>query len=306
MRMLVNCFNHSDVGQRSLEDVFGIFGHQCRAIGHEIVWETTNASFYTPEQGINVVVEGFTPSAITVIKAAYERGARFIMLATEEPTDKGFNHGTQKEMIERQVIFPEAAKYFEGILHLVPGDDITRWYNQFAPSAYIELGYAPTLVRRDTIIPDYEFGFYGSLTPRRLKILKKMANRCGSPKAIKIVADFKSQEDRDQQMQRAKVILQVRKFDEMGLVSSSRCNTALCIGRPVVAEPHLLSKPWDEVVTFTSSMEHFFNQAMVTRSAWKGAHKMQMEKFIAKFSPEFCVGKALEQIGMTDGQRAAA
>jgi hypothetical protein len=300
MIFLVNMFNHNEVGQRSLEDVVGIFGHQLRSFGHQIVWETSNTRFLGPGQGINIIVEGFFPYHVPIIAEAHSKGARFLMLATEEPTDKGFNHGTQEEMVVRQRVFPEVAKYFDGILHLVPGENITRWYGQFAPTAQIELGYAPTLVRNHGIVPDYDFGFYGSLTPRRLKLLKRLANKINSPKAVKIVSDFKTQTERDQLMSRAKVIVQIRKFEEMGLVSSSRCNTALHIGRPVVAEPHLLSKPWDEVVDFAASIDDFFSKAIMAKAMWKGLHGSQMEKFKKKLSPEFCVGHALAAIGMTD------
>ncbi|MEK7749585.1 MAG: hypothetical protein AAB277_01250, partial [Planctomycetota bacterium] len=82
------------------------------------------------------------------------------------------------------------------------------------------------------------FGFFGSLSRRRLKILKTLARYIGSEKAIRVVSDFPTQDERDAAMRSARVILQIRKYDEMGLVSSSRCNTALCNGRPVIAEPH--------------------------------------------------------------------
>lgn len=294
--------NHSDLGQRSLEDVVGIWGHQCRALGHQIVWDQRNHMFLkTLEgQGMNIVVEGFTHQAIEILADAYRQGARFIILATEEPTPKGFNHGTQLEMVKRQELFPEAAKYAEGIIHLVPGEHVTRWYSQFCPAAPCELGYAPSLVRPADFEPTYDFGFYGSLTKRRLKILKKLARISGKAKAVRIIADFKDQVKRDQIMREAKVIVQIRKFEEMGLVSSSRCNTALCLGRPVVAEPHLLSKPWDEIVRFAPSLESFYNQCSMILSAWKGTHALQMEKFMTLLSPENCVGKALQQIGILD------
>lgn len=270
------------------------------------MWEETNENFYIGSDIVNVVVEGFVAGHESIIAAAKEKGARFMMMATEEPTDKGFNHGTQEEMVKRQRDFPAVAKHFEGILHLVPGDHITKWFSQFAPSAYLELGYAPSLVRKHNIEPDYDFGFYGSLTSRRLKILKKLANKINSPKAVKIVADFKTQHERDAQMSRAKVIVQVRKFDEMGLVSSSRCNTALSIGRPVVAEPHLLSKPWDEVVRFSQTLEGFFATAIMVRSMWKGIHADQFGKFKNRFTPEFCVGEPLARIGILEDKRVAA
>src|SRR6267154_6714230 len=164
MSFLVAMYNHSDRGQRSLEDVLGIFGHQFRALGHQIVWDERNHMFLNTlnGQGMNIVVEGFTPDAIKLMANAYNQGARFIILATEEQTPKGFNHGTQIEMVYRQKHFPEAAKYAEGIIHLVPGEHVTRWYGQFCPSAPCELGYAPSLVRSDDFEPTYDFGFYGS------------------------------------------------------------------------------------------------------------------------------------------------
>lgn len=312
MKFLVNLFNHSDIGQRSLEDVVGIWGHQMRELGHTCVWETKNANFYVADDVINVLVEGFVPQHEAILAEAHRRGARFLILATEEPTPKGFNHGTQREMTKRQFDFHHAGKFADGIMYLVPGPYCQEFYSQFAPSEYVELGYAKSLERKYPNPPEYEFGFYGSLTTRRLRILKKLANRSGRgyEKAVKVVADFKTQQERDQQMSRAKVIVQVRKFEAMGLVSSSRCNTALHLGRPVVAEPHDLSKPWDEIVNFSSSLDHFYNLALMAATNWKAFHANQMERFKTKLSPELCVGHALEKLGMTDDQwkakRAAA
>ena len=308
MQFLFWLENHTELGQRSLEDVIGIFGHQLRELGHKAVWDTSRREAMIPaNQGYNVIVEGFTPPVVSLLAEMHGKGARFLILATEEPTPKGFNHGTQQEMVLRQKVFPEAAKYADGILHLVPGQHVSDWYGQFAPTAYCELGYAKTLVRAfNDIVPDYEFGFYGSMSERRYKLLKKLANRTGKVKGVRIMSDFKTQRERDDAMKRAKVIVQIRKFKEMGLVSSSRCNTALCLGRPVVAEPHLLSKPWDEIVKFTDSEEHFLNSCMLTLTAWKGVHAAQFERFKTRLSPELCAGAALEKLGITQPQRLTA
>lgn len=308
MNFLFNMLNHNESGQRSLEDVIGIFGHQLRALGHEAIWEKSNDKFLHASRGINVIVEGFTAPTIRVFSEAHAAGARFVILATEEPSDRGFNQGTQDEMIERQRVFPLAAQFAEAILHLVPGEHVTRWYSQFAPTAQIELGYAPTIVRPadPQYDPPFDFGFYGSLTKRRLKILKKLADLCNKKNAIRVVGDFQEQRDRDKIMREAKIVLQIRKFEEMGLVSSSRCNTALCLGRPVVAEPHLLSRPWDEVVTFAQNERSFYDVALMMRAGWRGAHERQFNRFRDKFSPEFCVGRALDKIGILDPDRMRA
>ncbi len=297
--------NHNATGQRSLEDVIGIVGHQLRALGHRAAWDERNANWVGGDSGINVVVEGFTPGVIKAVAEGHAAGARFVCLATEEPTEKGFNHGREPEMVMRQEMFAKAMPYFEGILHLVPGDAVTRWYSQFKPAAYVELGHAPTLLRKDGVEPDFDFGFFGTMSKRREKILKTLARRIGTPKAVKIVSDFSSQGDRDRDMRRAKVIVQIRKHEEMGLVSSSRCNTALHLGRPVVAEPHLLSKPWDQVVPFASSLESFYDHAILVRSMWRGIHASQMDKFKALMTPEACVGEPLRKIGVLEARKAA-
>jgi hypothetical protein len=305
MRFLYNTCNHSSLGQRSLEDIIGITGHLFRSLGHECLWNPRNDQFLDKENGINIIIEGFTPPVVDLMRRAKAAGSRFLILATEEPTDKGFNHGTQKEMIWRQEIFPLAAEHCEGILHLVPGDHVTRWYSQWAPSAPAELGYAPTLMRDRGITPDHEFGFYGSMTRRRLAILKRLANATGLQNAVRIIADFKTQTERDEAMQHAKVIVQVRKFDAMGLVSSSRCNTALTIGRPVIAEPHDLAEPWSGIVRFADTLDGFIHLANVARLTWRGVYAEQLAKFKEKMSPEICLGRPLAQIGIINGPGAA-
>lgn len=299
MRFIVNMFNHNLMGQRSLEDVIGIFGKQLRQLGHEAVWDPSNSKFVSYEYGVNVIVEGFTPSSIAAIAEAYRHGCRFLCLATEEPVEgKGFNHGKEREMVERQKVFPYAMPYFEGILHLVPGQHVTDWYSKLKPAAYVELGYADSLVRFNPAIkPTFDYGFYGSITKRRMKLLKQLARKIGSDKAVRIMGDFQSQNERDAVMQEARVIIQLRKYDEMGLVSSSRCNTALMIGRPVIAEPHLLSRPWDEVIKFCDSIDEMMSLAIMYRINWQSQHRQQFEKFKKLFTPERCVLEPLKQIG---------
>lgn len=316
MRFLFNLMNHSKVGQESLKDVIWIFANQLGALGHEAIWRSANDQFLLdgPDDW-NVVVEGFTPHFVEQIRQAHTRGARFICLATEEPTPQGFNQGSQKEMVARQEMFPAVAPYLSAIFHLVPGDYTAKWYGQFAPTAYVELGYAPALLRPNAQLqlrglagpePRFDFGFFGTLSKRRLNLLKKLANRTGKVSAVKIVGNFPEPAERDRLILECKVVVQIRKFEEMGLVSSSRCNTALNCGRPVVAEPHDLSKPWDEIVTFSRSEEEFLNMALAARGNWRGLWAGQYARFREKLTPEVCVGAPLRQVGLVTTTRKAA
>jgi hypothetical protein len=318
MKFLFWLANHNEAGQRSLEDPIGIFGHQLRALGHEAIWDERNEQLYAKKDGINVLVEGFTPSLVPILADFYSKGARFICLATEEPTPTGFNWGRDAAMVSRQAVFPDAAKYFEGIFHLVPGQHVTDWFSKYAPTAYVELGYAPTLVRPtqyNAPEPKFDYGFFGSLTTRRFTILKRLS-KLG---AVRMEGTFPTQDERDRIMQDCKVIVQIRKFTEMGLVSSTRCNTGLNLGRPVIGEPHELSKPWDEIVSFSkrcdacvrgdnnqrgrnficaTCIDNFINLATLTRAMWKPIHARQFDIFKRILTPDFCVGRAFREIGM--------
>lgn len=306
MQFVINTFNHNALGKRSLEDPISIIGHQLQALKHQVIFREENDQWVTRDAGINLVVEGFVPGSTAVIAELYGRGARFVCIATEEPTPKGFNHGKDLEMIKRQAEFPNTAKYLDGILCLVPGDYVKNWYGQYAPTRTIELGYAPTLIRRDYTEPTYDFGFFGSLSYRRERILKRLARFLGSEKTIRVEATFPSQLERDKAMREARVILQIRKHTQMGLVSSTRCNTALCLGRPVIAEPHEHCKPWDEVIRFSKTEESFYSEAILMKTAWKGVYMDQFAKFTEKFTPERCIGQALREIGVLDDVRAVA
>lgn len=312
-KFLFHTWNHTLEGRRSLEDPITIVSHQLRALGHWTLWDPSNDErpanqimFAHGEDEWNILVEGFTPDIVNVIaEAKRSTGARFLCLATEEPTERGFNHGTQPEMVRRQEVFPEAMKHFDGILHLVPG--CTDWYARYAPSAYVELGYAPALVRPQHVLgePQYDFGFYGSMSPRRLALLKKLRDFVGTRHTVRIVMDFATQAERDLAMQSAKVIVQVRKFDEMGLVSNSRCSTALCLGRPVIAEPHELSSPWDEIVKFTKSEQEFLLTCRLAYKNWRALWASQFARFKERLPPEVCIGAPLRSLQLNERRNAA-
>lgn len=295
MKLRFNTFNHSDLGRRSIEDVIDIIGQQLRALGHEVEWD--DKRWYQEGSGLNIIFESFNDDAIAELKRVHDMGCRFLMIATEEPTLKGFNYGATLHLQQRQVAFPRAGELCEGILHLIPGEEITRWYGQYAPAAPAELGWSPGIMKPESNPnPRWDFGFFGGLTPRRKKVLEKLARYAKG--GVRTETMFRTQEERDAAMQTAKVIVQVRGQEYLGLVSSSRCVTSLALGRPVVAEPHKLSKPWDEVVRFASSLDDFYAVATLTRSMWKGIYQHQLAKFKAKLSPEFCWGEPLKQIGL--------
>lgn len=297
-----NTWNHCRQGQIIVEDITKIMGYQMIALGHAVKW--SNDNFTTGAGARNVVLESFAddPKTLLAMIEAHARGARFLIVATEEPTETGFNHGLEPAMIDRQNSFPAAAALCEGILHLVPGDHVTRWYSQFGkPAAYAELGYAPSLNPSTASKDDHptnDFGFYGKMTWRRDQMLGRLERITGS-KAVVIESLDVPRATRDAFMRHAKVILQIRANEEWGMVSSTRCATALSMGRPVVAEPHPYCKPWDKVVHFSETVEAFYDDAIAATKVWRPLHDEQMQRFRDTLTPEVCIGEPLRQIGIT-------
>ena len=288
-------FNHCDIGKRSIEDLILIVSKQAEALGHTTsFWNEQNWFDYS-SNSINVVLESFAdnPNTIKQISAAHKHGAKFLYIATEEPGTVGFNNTGDQGMIDRQNAFAEAAKYCEGVLHLVPGQAVTDWYSQFAPSVYAELGWAPSLMRPRETTPEYTFGFFGQMSARRERILEQFA-----PDILVCPGILLHQEQRDAEMRRCKVILQIRRFDEMGLISSSRCNTALSIGRPVIAEPHPIPTWWENVVQFSNSKESFYDEAQLLAANWLEEYKRQLVRFATILTPEVCLGAPLKKLGL--------
>lgn len=309
-------WNHCDQGKAIIGDIIHIMGHQLMALGHAVGWPTGGPRFEegdnspgrllpgTPPEfvrgpgAVNVLIESFADEGcLEIVERAYRDGARFLFVATEKPAEDGFNGGYDPGMCWRQEAFAAAARYADGILHLVRGDDVTEWYARHAPSAYAELGYAPSLVYDGPDVePDYDFGFYGKWTHRRGLILIRLSEH---GKVLVEERLIMPRQERDAHMRRAKVIVQIRAEDQIEYPSSTRCVTAICMGRPVVAEYHPAPGGWDEVAYMAESGPGFLSAARaIAGGNWRSLHARQLDRLAEKFPPEFCIGRPLRQIGI--------
>lgn len=296
-------FNHCPQGKIAIADIVAILASQLRALGHEAYlpvptdWPRSPVEFEMGADRINVLLEAFTdPGCVETIRAAHSAGSRFVYVATEEPSPLGFNMGNAWGMIDRQEIFPEAARYADAILHLTRGNATTAWYARHAPSAFVELGYAPNLVYRGPAIePDHDFGFYGQTTPRRERVFARLRDRGTLLTEHRLLLP---REERDAMFRRARVIVTVRAQDNVEFVSSTRCATALFLGRPVIAEPHNVRAGWDEVVRFAADYLPFYDDAAYAARHWREIHAAQLARFERVFPPEECLGRALVATGL--------
>lgn len=295
MRFNFNTWNHCEIGQLIIEDITRNLGEQLIALGHEVAWD--NRAFIREADGYNVLLESFAddPETIPVIGEARRNGCRFIIVATEEPTPNGFNSGLEPAMIERQRVFPDAAAHASAILHLMPGRNVNSWYSQFAPAAYAELGFVPRPPVPD-VEPTADFGFYGKMTWRREQVLGKL-QKLG--KVLVLDGLDTPRDRRDELMRGCKLIVQIRANEEWGMVSSTRCSTALALGRAVLAEPHHVSAPWDRVVTFAKSTQEFYELAVqIANGDWRKCYQRQNQTFARLLRPDRCIGHPLRETGI--------
>lgn len=285
-------FNVTPLGRRALEDIISNICRQLDSLGHKSYW--CDEAFSLETDTYVVVFEGFLPPHIEFLRACRQDGAKIIIVGTEAPGAHGFNSGLTPELLLRQKLFPAAAHEAAAIWYTVP--DSGRWYGTFGPpAAYLELGYAPASVRHPAAQLDHDFGFFGSMTRRRWKLLQKFARASiGSRKATVRYAELIAGEERDAQMARARVMLQIRAHEKMQNLSTSRLCTAMHIGRPVIAEMHEDPGVWGRIIEFAHPAK-FIDQAIDMSKRWQEAYEEQFARFKTLLPPEKCVGRAIEQ-----------
>lgn len=320
MHFLFNLRCHSAGGERTLEDVVVNIARQLETLGHTV--ERCNAGYYATS-AVNVVVEGFMADALPggnpemichyleEIRTARAQGARFVLLATEQPTSRGFNFGVVDDMVTRQAVLERHGRgLFDAIWSLVEGEDTLAWYRRLAPATFLPLGFAPQLVNRGLrgIVKDHDFGFYGSAPDggRRLRVLARF-NDLGF--SVRIVRGFEDVPTRDREMARCHVLLQIKPNDQSELISSSRIATGLLIGAdsgglPIVAEYHKRAGIYANVIDMVRPGESFIRRAIQVRRTAPIVAARQFTAFQRLLSPEACVGRALRETGMLE--RAAA
>lgn len=298
-----NTWNHCREGRITTEDITSNLGHQLIALGHEARWMIGPRDFIPASAGYNVVLESFAdnPNTVVDMARAHMEGCRFLIVATEEPTPDGFNSGLEPAMIDRQNAFPDAAEMAEGILYLIPGEGIGKWYGQYGKAAYCELGYAPgsagSYTDMDPSIPQ-GIGFYGKMTWRREHMLSELESRLGRPTLLISSLDV-PRPDRDAMMRHARLIVQMRANEEWGMISSTRCTSALHLGRPVVAEPHPIDGVWREIVHISPTVEQFYDDVVRLAQdpeAWQHIHAAQLDALRDELPPEHCIGAALREL----------
>lgn len=313
MHFLFNRENHKAELRFSFDDTTSTIGAQLEHFGH--TWEINDRQVSFAADTVNVLFEGFSEEALQVYGAHVRQGARYLCIATEQPTGYDahgmggeFNFGKPDHMHGRQAKFIEACDRldFVAIWPLVAGDETLAWYRRWCPRvAHLPIGFAPRMLRSPAREPEFDFGMYGSIPEgaRRWRWLERLHQETGASVHILGSKGIVPVEERDAEMQRCRVLLQIRPSEDSELVSSSRIAASLHAGRCVVAEHHRLPGLYGQVARFAPEpgFASFRRSCQLALAHWRGEYLQQMAAFREILSPEATLLPALEAAGIGRG-----
>lgn len=161
--------NHDAVGQLTLHDMIQWFEAGFRELNHHVTAGNTLAP-----GAINLIWENSARGHALALK---ESGVTYGIVGTEIPDGTGFNWRSDPPWPERWRAFEELAHGASFIWSMIENSVVD--YSRFAPTGFMELGYSDLLIpyqaRWD---PEFDFGFYGLLTPHRQAVLEELGRYC--------------------------------------------------------------------------------------------------------------------------------
>lgn len=280
--------NHNEIGRRSLEDVIHALGAQILDLGHTADRSDKSVRI----DAINIISEGFTELETQQFLSHKRQGLRFILLMPESLLNNSLNDFQTPVYQERYRQFMKVAPEADAIWCLVPGT--AAKLRDLNPNAVdVELGYSPRRRRELTKEPNYDFGFFGALTAFRRETLDEFRRRGHS---LLVSRKLAPPDERDRDVANCRVILHIRASGTWKIISSSRCSTALHVGRPVVSQPVASRSIWKRIIRFSGSHDSFFDEAARVAHQWELHWQRQFAAFQRLLPAERCIGPAVSAL----------
>lgn len=282
MHFHFNLANHTPRGRLSLQDLVDVLSAQLQDLGHEVS-HADGRAIRSP--GINVFFEGFVGGTAERVADLRREGKRYLIVATERPGREASSAEVTADRLQGMAVCGRGA---DALWALDP--QAVPYLLTLGPAAaHAELGHSPRNLRPDSDEPpEFDFGFYGTMTPDRIQAIWALKARGHT---VHTVPDVVEGFERDREMQRARVILNTP--SQAGApFSSSRANTALNLRRPIAAMAHDGPTPWRRVVPFVAR-EDFVETAEAALSNWRAVWLMQYAAF-AKELPAGLLAAAID------------
>ena len=255
-------------------------------LGHKV----TIAEDKVYPQAINLFWENFFPGMGEKIK---KMGIVYGIVATEIPDGKSFNGRSDGSWPMRWKGFPEAASGASFIWTMV--ESTVPFYSQFAPTAFVELGFSELLVpavRREE--PDIDFSFFGLKTPYREKIINELEKKA----KVKCPKKFLSAPQVADLISRTKVGLSFKQSESWPIPSPTRLARHLIAKRGLVTEYTEVVTKQAELVSVVPKEGDFVDFALEKLKTWKEDAEKAFERYRVEMPMKSIMENMLSRTGV--------
>ncbi len=278
--------NHNEVGRETLQDMYHWFLAGLSELGHRV----TISKDEVHTNAINIFWEHFLPGMGEKIKRTE---IVYGIVATEIPFGEGFNGRSDGSWPLRWKGFPEAASGASFIWTMV--ESTVPFYFQFAPTAFIELGYSKLLVPKQTTeTPDIDFSFFGLRTLYRETVIKKLEKKA----KVLYPKTFLSSEEVSNLITRTKVGLSFKQSESWPIPSPPRLGRHLMAKRGLVTEHTSVITRQARLVSVVPADGDFVEFALEKLKTWKKDAEIAFERFRIEMPMKSIMENVLCQTGV--------
>lgn len=259
--------NHTPKGRKTLEDMYNWFKAGLHELGHRV----TISSHEVHSQAINVFWENFLLGMGDRIK---KTNVTYGIVTTEIPFGDSFNGRFDGHWPIRWKGFPEAASGASFIWTMV--ESTVPFYSQYAPTAFMELGYSKFLLPKKTIEnPDIDFSFFGLRTPYREKVIAELEKKA----KVLCPNKFLTSDEVEDLIARTKVGLSFKQSEDWPIPSPTRLGRHLMAKRGLVTERTPVITRQGELVSVAPENSDFSSFALEKLKTWKEDAELAFERY---------------------------
>jgi hypothetical protein len=245
--------NHYPYGVYKVEDHIKLIGGGLAALGHGVTYGFDDD--VVPWPGVNLLVEFFNFSPVVdqviALKTSSDRYA-FGLICYEDLQDRAVMD--DPAFADRRPSLERLLPHMDFGWTVVPSD-----YSGLAGGdrvRYLEYGYVPALRRTDVLMRDIDVLFYGFVGPRRGPLFNALVQR---GLRVSMTTGILPGYFKNDLLDRARVVVDVRRSEEVRFLAPARLATILHAGAVIVVEqfdagptatfyPYTANAPFAEIV----------------------------------------------------------
>ncbi|PZO41446.1 MAG: hypothetical protein DCF19_09590 [Pseudanabaena frigida] len=279
------CFaNHNPMGRQTLLDMADWFECGLLELGHQV----SRSDSQLDPNAVNILWEYFLPG---FGKAIRDTGVVYGIVATEIPDGDGFNWRRDGEWCQRWQGFSEAAEGADFIWTMV--EETVPFYSQFAPTAYMELGFSQALV--PLLKPsqrEIDFGFWGLATPYRLSVIERLQKYVRVEWPQKLLSTSQLQDF----MSHIKIGLSFKQSDQWPVPSPTRLGRLLHARVGIAAERTRVTTRQSALVKTVPDGSDFVDFALeLLHGTWKEEAENAFEQYRQKLPMRLIMEEILDK-----------